>query len=73
MARDYTQTGTHRYGGYIMAPVSHSATSVSGKALHFMLTGHKLCRHRCESRARTLARTETLAQVFTLLTEGGRE
>jgi len=39
--------------------------SVSGKALHFVLTAHKLCRH---------THTHTrLAQAFPFLTEGGPE
>lgn len=58
-AHTHTHTGKHN-GAMSLSVIQW--LSVSGKALHFGLTAHKLCR-----------RTHSLAQAFPLLTEGGPE
>ena len=57
----HTHTHTGKHNGAMSLSVIQWL-SVSGKALHFGLTAHKLCRH-----------THSLAQAFPLLTEGGPE
>ena len=68
----HLHTHTYREHNGAMSLSVIQQLSVSGKALHFVLTAHKLCR-QTHTHTHTHTLTHTLAQAFPLLTEGGPE